>query len=347
VGERAAGTVPVAGRPPARGFDATRVPAARRLPETAYADSNSRQSSGRRHRNGVTGPGILSIALPAPASASDDAASLSVTVITRNRTLDLRRALTSLQAQSKQPAEIVVSDDSDDSVAAGVEALAEEFGAVYVRGPRRGLYANRNHAALAARGTHIRTMDDDHELPAGNIAACQAAIEADPLAVWVMNEVWPSHRTLEQGRRPPPQLTPRGYSVTPTPGRPMWGLSDGAAIFPKAIFDRGERYSEAFPMGAAYLEFGSRLHWRGYRIRHLADTYVIHHVAERQVERSTYDVPSRIFAAWMHSYEYQRSWCNRAITAAEVLRFALCQPLQFWSKWQEIRRAVVERRSTL
>lgn len=90
---------------------------------------------------------------------------LSVALVTRNRVGSLRLTLRSLQQQETPPYEVIVSDDSDNESAAQTQELVQEFGFVYLRGPQRGLYANRNHVALACKGTHIRTMDDDHEFP--------------------------------------------------------------------------------------------------------------------------------------------------------------------------------------
>src|SRR5271154_1682031 len=108
--------------------------------------------------------------------------SISIALLTRNRPESLRRCLASVRSQDAQPFEIVISDDSDDPSAA--EAIAKEFEASHVAGPHRGLYANRNAAAAACRGTHIRTMDDDHTLPPGHLRICLEAVTRDPQALW-------------------------------------------------------------------------------------------------------------------------------------------------------------------
>src|SRR3954471_12844764 len=100
------------------------------------------------------------------------ASSISVALVTRNRPDSLERTLRSLRAQETQPLEVVISDDSDPDQSAESSPVAEEHGCRYEPGPRRGLYANRNAVARLCRGTHIRTMDDDHEFPPGHWAAC-------------------------------------------------------------------------------------------------------------------------------------------------------------------------------
>ena len=113
---------------------------------------------------------------------------LSVALITRTRPDSLLRCLESLRAQETQPFEVVVSDDSDGECAARNREIAGSAGCHYVAGPRRTLYANRNFAARQCRGTHIRTMDDDHTFPPGHFARCLAAVHSDPDSLWTVGE---------------------------------------------------------------------------------------------------------------------------------------------------------------
>jgi glycosyltransferase involved in cell wall biosynthesis len=253
---------------------------------------------------------------------------LSVALVTRNRPNSLRRTLQSIREQEIQPWEIVVSDDSDAPIAsATTQSLVENYGCKYVRGPCRGLYANRNHAVFACTGTHIRTMDDDHEFPEGHFYHCLQAIDEDADAIWIIGEFLPA----EDARVPPPcppQLHPRGFSVTPPDPDDCWAMADGASIFPRSVFDRGERYAEGFVFGASYLEFGSRLQWRGYRLRFLKTTYVIHHYdrANRSYMDEEIDLGSRIFASLCHSFLYQPTLSNRVQTTLQVGREFLSRP---------------------
>jgi glycosyltransferase involved in cell wall biosynthesis len=251
---------------------------------------------------------------------------LSVALVTRNRLESLARTLDSLGRERHLIDEIIVSDDSDEPHAADVRTLCDARGCTYVRGPRRGLYANRNFSIRSASGTHVRTMDDDHEFPDGHFAACHRALESAPGCVWVVNEVIPGYS--DSRWVPPPQLHPRGYSATPPPGTSMWSIADGATIYPRWIFAHGEEFAEDFPFGASYLEMGSRLYWLGVQIRHLGDTYVIHHYdprtrsyADERTERA-----ARYFAMVCHSWLYQPTVRNKALTLAEIAWEALRAP---------------------
>jgi glycosyltransferase involved in cell wall biosynthesis len=244
---------------------------------------------------------------------------ISVALVTRNRPLSLRRALASLRSQAIQPWEVVVSDDSEGDDRAATQEVAREFECRYVEGPRRGLYANRNHAALACRGTHVRTMDDDHELPSGHVGHTVDAVKTDPDAIWTIGQCGTGREATGEGFRCPPQLHPRGHSSwPPEDGAPIWALNDGATIYPQAVFSAGHRWIEEFRFGAAYLEFGSRLNWLGYRIRHLDKTYVISHIDCG----SSFDDPhkeraSRLFAGLAHAFLYQPSTRNRLLAVGQ------------------------------
>jgi glycosyltransferase involved in cell wall biosynthesis len=245
---------------------------------------------------------------------------ISVALVTRNRPDSLRRALTSLRSQSVQPWEVVVSDDSEGDELAGTREVALEFDCRYIQGPRRGLYANRNHAALACRGTHVRTMDDDHELPVGHFGCVAEAVGKDPAAVWTLGQCGAGLEATGEGFRCPPQLHPRGHSSWPPNDRAIWAINDGATIYPRTLFAAGHRLVEEFRFGAAYLEFGSRLHWLGYRIRHLDTTYIVSHIDHG----SSFDDPnkeraSRLFAGLTHAFLYQPTVRNRLLAVGQCM----------------------------
>ncbi len=244
---------------------------------------------------------------------------MSVALVTRNRPDSLERTLRSLRGQDVQPFEVVVSDDSDPEHLAATREVALAHGARHVPGPKRGLYANRNAVALLCVGTHVRTMDDDHEFPPGHMAACLRAVEARPQTIWIIGECLPGQEQTDLPWVSPGQLHPRGHAVTPPQGEGTWAISDGASIYPREVFDRGLRYSESFRFGAAYLEWGSRLHWLGYEIRHLRETYVVHHLDldARSFNDVRCNAGSRLFAGLCHSFIYQPSARNRALTVME------------------------------
>lgn len=247
---------------------------------------------------------------------------LSVGLVTRNRPASLRRTLDSLRKQSMQPAEVIVSDDSDSDFRDEVKAICHDFRATYLEGPRRGLYANRNHVLTACSGTHLRTMDDDHEFPANHFAECMSAIERDPEAIWIIGEVMPGQTPNGNSPVCPGQLHPRGFSVTPPDPQRCWAIADGASIYPRRVFMSGIGFSESFRFGAAYLEFGSLLYALGYRIRFMDTTYVVHHLDlhNRSYMDGAMELSARLFAGLCHSFIYDPTLKNKTLCALELIR---------------------------
>jgi hypothetical protein len=161
------------------------------------------------------------------------------------------------------------------------------------------LYANRNVAALTCRGTHIRTMDDDHTLPAGHFASCLEAIARDPRAIWTTGEI-----CLIDGRQhgiapTANQLHPSGLGGPVMDLDDNWSIADGSTIYPAEVFARGARMIEDYSFGPSYLEFGAWLYQRGFRSRCLEGVLVEHHASRETLERVARDFASG--ASWLLS----------------------------------------------
>jgi glycosyltransferase involved in cell wall biosynthesis len=231
---------------------------------------------------------------------------LSVALVTRNRPESLRRCLASLRAQEAQPAEIVVSDDSANPADIEItRGLANEFNAIYRTGPRRGLYANRNFAALACTGTHVRTVDDDHTFPAGHFASCLEAARSDPRAIWTVGEIGYIDGKYFDRAETASQLHPAGVGCAIEDLDDNWGIADGSTIYPRDVFELGYRMVEDFSYGMSYLEFGAFLYRRGYRSRCVRGAYVEHHADLATVTR---DHPeSRLFASLCYNLYFRPS----------------------------------------
>lgn len=210
---------------------------------------------------------------------------LSVALVTRNRPESLERCLKSWLSQSVAPFEIVVSDDSDENYAPKIEDLAKQFSCVYTRGPRRGLYANRNHASLTCRGTHILSGDDDHTHPQDYIEKILEVVESDPKRVWIFPE-----RNYDEPNAPllcPPELHRSGCGCTPKDPSNCAAIADGSSVYPRQIFDQGLRYDETYTFGPLWYLWGKVLRKYGWRISFSDATFVWHYALS---ENRYYDV---------------------------------------------------------
>lgn len=230
---------------------------------------------------------------------------ISVALVTRNRPDSLRRCLESLRAQSEQPEEVIISDDSDLVIEPEIRALAEEFSAVYQSGPKRGLYANRNAAAFACKGTHVRTMDDDHRFPPGHFELCREAVEENPEQVLTTGETTFVDGNVTHEVDTANQLHPAGVGGPVHDPAKNWAIADGSTTYPMEIFRRGYRMVEAFQLGSSYLEFGALLFRSGIQSRCIADAKVEHHVKPNELECR--DPRSVLYASLCYNLRFQRN----------------------------------------
>jgi glycosyltransferase involved in cell wall biosynthesis len=224
---------------------------------------------------------------------------ISVALVTRNRPESLNRCLKSLRSQSVQPFEVVVSDDSDPNWAPEIKELSRHWDCKYIVGPRRGLYANRNNAALACQGTHVRTMDDDHEFPEDHFQKLQKVVESEPNTILIMGEYW-ENPTPSSPFFFPGEIQPRGFTARPSNLDDCFAISDGSAIYPRQIFTN-HLFLEDFKFGSLYSEFGARLKSLGYKIRYCQETFIIHHCipTDRSFNCEQLNQASSFFAAYL------------------------------------------------
>ena len=246
---------------------------------------------------------------------------LSVAIVTRNRPDSLAKTLDSLLSQSIQPYEIVISDDSNtENFSALNKTIADKKGCKYVIGPQKGLYANRNHVVKCCTGTHIRTMDDDHTFPEGHIDTCMRKIEEDPTSIWIMGEWYPNAAKDSAKPHCPGEIHPRGFSAYPKDEQNCRAISCGATIYPRIVIDRNILNIEDFKFGYSYLEYGCRLRYFGFRIRHLDDTYVYHEYYNNppSIDDQYEMLDSQVFAMMALSFIYEPTFKNRFYTIIQL-----------------------------
>lgn len=261
---------------------------------------------------------------------SNLSSTISIAIVTRNRPNSLRRTLNSLHEHSYKPYEIVVSDDSTDHVNQKIsKEVTVEYGGRYIKGPSRGLYANRNFVARACSGTHIRTMDDDHEFPSDHFKIVSEWVEKYPSDVLVIGEVSPNSSSLNQPYPIPGQLHPRGFSIVPKNLDQYFGISCGGSIYPRKIFDLGYRCCEEFLFGYSYLEFGCLLKAKGQKIRPISDTFLIHHHESSELRLDDIVLPSILFSIMCQSWYYQACNKNKILSIFQMVVLLLKRRRRF------------------
>ncbi len=154
--------------------------------------------------------------------------------------------------------------------------------------------------------------------------------------MWFIGECYPTPDGGLTTPTCPGQVNVFGVSEIPKDRDNCWSISDGASIYPRNVFDKGYEFVDEFLFGAAYLEFGSYLYHNGFRMRHLSETYVVHHLdlENRSFNDPELELSSRIFAMLCHSFLYQRGLGNQIATLAKCVQycFQLRQPFRSLSK---------------
>jgi glycosyltransferase involved in cell wall biosynthesis len=103
---------------------------------------------------------------------------ITTCICTMNRPGELEAALRSLGACRPRPDQIIVSDDSPESDRRSESVCGHFAEVVYLRGPRRGLGANRNAAVSAVTGSWVHFIDDDVIVPADFYEIAHGVIES-------------------------------------------------------------------------------------------------------------------------------------------------------------------------
>jgi len=248
---------------------------------------------------------------------------LSVALVTRNRPESLERCLKSWRNQTVSPFEIVVSDDSDDTYAPQIELLSKQFNCIYTKGPRRGLYANRNHASLTCKGTHILSGDDDHTHPIDYVKKILEVVATDSKRVWIFSE-------LNYNDPPgtplacPTELHRSGCGIAPKDPSNCSAIADGSSVYPRDIFDQGLRYDETYTFGPIWYLWGKTLTKHGWRISFSDATFICHYALH---ENRYYDskhlyntLECTMYVLFVHAFWIEPSLKNLGWSILYLLR---------------------------
>lgn len=278
---------------------------------------------------------------------------ISVALVTCNRFNSLERCLQSWRNQTIPPFEIVISDDSDPKNVLKMRKLAARFDCVYTSGPKRGLYANRNHASLACKGTHILSADDDHTHPTDFVENIRNILSHDPQTIWTFCERNPLMPADTPGF--PGELHRSGFGCAPKDWSNSAAISDGASVYPKLVFENGLRYDETYPFGAIWYLWGKLLVSHGWRISLSRTTFVWHHheTGNRFYDRDALvqQLECRLYAIWVNALYFSTSlraylwalfYTARIILKKESgMGFFISCRLSPLKAWRAFRRALI------
>jgi glycosyltransferase involved in cell wall biosynthesis len=248
---------------------------------------------------------------------------LSIALVTRNRPEILERCLESWISQTVIPFEIVISDDSDWNITFQIQKLAQKYNCVYTKGPQKGLYANRNHASLNCRGTHILSADDDHTHPIDYTEKIIEIIKVDTTRIWIFTERHPN-----QPNSPlicPAEITKDGGFRTPENTYNCSAIADGSTVYPHLVFERGLKYDETYPFGGIWYLWGVLLVKNNWSISFSDRTFVWHHT-ESSLDRA-YDenwlrkqIQCNLYVLLVNAFLLQKSYKGQLKALLHVIR---------------------------
>ncbi|AKT38308.1 glycosyltransferase family A protein [Chondromyces crocatus] len=198
----------------------------------------------------------------------------------------LRRALSSVLAQTTRPREILVVVDGDD--ARRTEVLSQIDGLpcrVLSTGRPRGAGAARNQGAREARAHHLCFLDDDDVWKPGYLAAVFAEGPGFDLALTAFEKH--THDAIRPEKVPPQELTRTAFLVANP------GIRGSNLVLTRALYGKAEGFSEHLP-AFNDMDFGLRLvEARPVHYRRICEPLVEYHAhdGERLSRRGASAIP--------------------------------------------------------
>ncbi|MEJ7831131.1 MAG: hypothetical protein WKF91_23190, partial [Segetibacter sp.] len=162
----------------------------------------------------------------------------------------------------------------------------------------------------------------DHEFPENHVRDCISAIQEEPDTIWTIGEFLSTDSSRTLPAPIPGQLHPRGYSYPPEDVNNYYGIACGATIYPRTVVDNRLFNLESYRFGKLYLEYGVRLYKKGYKIKPLNTTYIIHHKDENTDSWESDEAikGAEILSMLMFSFQHMKSIKNYTLTALEIVK---------------------------
>ncbi len=173
---------------------------------------------------------------------------ISVIIPTYNRAAFLREAVASVWAQTETDFELLIVDDGSTDA---TPQICAAWGAQvrYLRQPRRGVSASRNHGLRAAAGRFIAFLDSDDLWAPEKLARQRAWLEQHPgVLLCHTNEIW-----IRNGRRVNQKNIHRkaGGWIYPL-CLPRCVISPSAVFMRRELFEAVGEFDEDLPLCEDY-----------------------------------------------------------------------------------------------
>lgn len=224
-----------------------------------------------------------SIELDSPPSSEEKLLTASVVVCTRNRPACLRVCLKGLAQLDHAPDEVIVVDNTAGNKEA--EAVAKEFGAVYLVEPKPGLSRARNRGMAESHSEVVVYLDDDATADSQWLGLLLESFADPAVAVVtgriVRSEILPENETTQEPRTLS-NKDPEWFEIATFGGL---GLGSNMAFRRSAcaggaIFDERLGRGAPFEIAEEHYAFALLLSRGGIAV-HLPDAIVFHPVGKQ------------------------------------------------------------------
>lgn len=224
--------------------------------------------------------------------------SVAVAICTRHRPTDLAACLISVLADSLVTEVLVSADDTDRETDDVVEELlAVDERVTFLRGPRRGLAANRNTCIAACRSDYLLFLDDDARLAPGFVKAAARLAQGDQIVTgWedkAGQKVEPHHPDFFGFQR----LIPKGE---------LRAIVINATLFPTS-FLRRRPFDEFYTYGSEEIDIAQAARTEGTRIIQIDAGNAHLHSAEGREGQQEAATRSRLYFSIRRYRAYDRS----------------------------------------
>jgi len=230
---------------------------------------------------------------------------IGLCIVTKDRPAELQRCLQSIARADVMPDEVIVSDDSDNDKA--TMEVCNDFPFVrYIRGPQRGLAANRNSAIRACSADYIAIPDDDSLISVNFVHVAKTlASRSEGHTVFTGKVLEGNNGVLVEPTNP----TFWGHFGRKPQGRPLEMVNGNCSLFPHSAFRIAE-FDERIEYGCEEMDMCTHLLSLGYRFEYHPELVVRHlqppMSEERQKKREEQSQRMRFYTSLKRYYLWQR-----------------------------------------
>ncbi len=242
-----------------------------------------------------------------------DKISLTIGIITKDRPDFLEKCLENKFKQLTTNVSILISDDSfDEENIRKNKILCKQYKANYIKGPRRGLYANRNNIMNNIKTSHLLTCDDDHLYPKNFIKLIYKEIEKYQDEILVVGEV-KNNKPFLINKSMPKFINELGRISENNNPNSIKGISCGSTIYPLNFLNMQIRCDESYLFGRIWYLFALQIQkFTSFNIRFITSTSIKHNIISSQDRKNNiaffkHQQECNLYVSFIHTFYFSKN----------------------------------------